>query len=106
MLFTIGILLAIFVLPHPWGLAAIVLGGTLDVVETGIFWWWSQRRRATVGVETLVGRTGVAVSDLWPDGQVKIDGELWRARCTGGCDTGTRVVVRSVDGLTLSVEPA
>jgi membrane protein implicated in regulation of membrane protease activity len=37
---------------------------------------------------------------------VKVDGEIWRARCAGGCDTGTQVVVRAVEGLTLVVEPA
>lgn len=106
MLFLIGILLAVFVLPHPWGLVAVAIGGILDVGETGLLWWWSQRRRASVGAEALVGKTGVAVSALWPDGQVKVGGERWRARCPGGCDEGTEVVVRAVDGLTLVVEPA
>jgi membrane protein implicated in regulation of membrane protease activity len=105
-LFLIGLLLAVFVLPSPWGLVAVAIGATLDIVETGAFWWWSQRRRASVGVEALVGKVGVAATDLWPEGQVKVGGELWRARCGGGCDAGTRVVVRSVDGLTLVVDPA
>lgn len=106
MLFAIALLLAIFVLPSPWGLAAVVVGGALDIAETGIFMWWSKRRRAVVGVESLVGKTGIASSDLWPEGQVRIAGELWKARCDGGCDVGTRVVVRSVEGLTLVVDPA
>jgi membrane-bound serine protease (ClpP class) len=105
-LFLIGLLLAIFVLPSPWGLVAVVVAGTLDIAETVLFIWWSKRRRVSVGVETLVGREGVAVGDLWPTGQVKIGGEIWEARCDGGCDAGTRVVVRSVDGLTLFVGPA
>jgi membrane-bound ClpP family serine protease len=105
-LFAIALLLAIFVLPSPWGLAAVVVGGALDIAETGIFMWWSKRRRAVVGVESLVGKTGIASSDLWPEGQVRIAGELWKARCDGGCDVGTRVVVRSVEGLTLVVDPA
>ena len=106
MLFAIALLLAIFVLPSPWGLAAVVVGGALDIAETGIFMWWSKRRRAVVGVESLVWKTGIASSDLWPEGQVRIAGELWKARCDGGCDVGTRVVVRSVEGLTLVVDPA
>jgi membrane-bound serine protease (ClpP class) len=105
-LFLIGLLLAVFVLPWPWGLVAVGIGAALDVAETGAFWWWSQRRRATVGAEALVGTIGVASSNLWPEGQVKVGGELWRARCPGGCDAGTRVVVRSLDGLTLVVDPA
>ena len=102
----ISILLAVFVLPHPWGLVAVVVGATLDIAETGLFLWWSQRRNATVGIESLIGKRGVAISDLWPEGQIRIAGELWRARCLGGCDTGTEVSVRGIDGLTLVVEPA
>ena len=106
MLFLIALLLAIFVLPSPWGLVAVIVGAALDIAETGAFVWWSKRRQATVGVETLVGRHGVAVGDLWPSGQVKVGGEIWQARCAGGCDAGTQIVVRSVDGLTLVVDAA
>ena len=106
MLFLIGVLLAIFVLPSPWGLVAVAIGAALDIVETGVFLWWSKRRKATVGVDSLVGRKAIAVDALWPEGQVKINGEIWKARCQGGCDVGTAVVVRAIDGLTLEVEPA
>lgn len=106
MLLLIGVLLAVFVLPSPWGLVAVVVGGVLDVGESLGLIWWSKRRRALVGAQTLVGRQAVAVSDLWPEGQVKIDGEVWKARSPGGVTTGTAVVVRGVDRLTLEVEPA
>jgi membrane protein implicated in regulation of membrane protease activity len=105
-LFLIALVLAIFVLPAPWGLVAVGVAAGLDIVETGVFMWWSKRRRSAVGVEALVGKVGVVTADLWPEGQVKVDGEIWRARCAGGCDAGTSVVVRSVDGLTLVVDPA
>lgn len=106
MAFLIGVLLAIFVLPQPWGLVAIGVGAALDIAETSSFLWWSKRRQAVVGVETLVGKRGIAVGDLWPDGQVKVNGEIWKARCGASCDAGTEVVVRGVDGLTLMVDPA
>ena len=106
MLLLIAILLALFVLPQPWGLVAVAVGATLDIAETGVFMWWSRRRRAAVGVDALIGKIGVAVGELWPEGQVKIGGEIWKARCAGGCDAGTRVVVRAVKGLTLEVDPA
>ena len=105
MLFTIALLLAIFVLPSPWGLVAVAVGATLDIAETFVFMWWSKRRKAAVGVDALVGKIGVAMSDLWPEGQVKLDGEIWKARCAGGCNAGTKVVVRAVEGLTLVVDP-
>ena len=106
MLLVVAILLAVFVLPSPWGLVAVAVGAALDIVETGLFLWWSKRRRVSVGTETLVGKRGTVVSDLWPEGQVKVGGELWRARCEGGCESGTDVVVREVHGLMLVVEPA
>jgi membrane-bound serine protease (ClpP class) len=102
----VAILLAVFVLPQPWGIAAVVVGAAIDLGETAFFLRWSQRRRARVGVETLVGRTGIAVSPLAPTGQVKVDGELWVARTEQGVERGSAVVVREVDGLTLVVEPA
>lgn len=106
MLFLLGVALAVFVLPSPWGLVAIGVGAALDISETFLFLWWSKRRRAVVGVETLVGRHAVAIGALEPDGQVRVDGEIWSARCEGGCAAGTQVVVRSVDGLVLVVEPS
>lgn len=105
MLLVTGILLAVFVLPSPWGLAAVAVGATFEIAETATFIWWSKRRTASVGVESLVGKRGVTVSDLWPEGQIKVSGEIWKARCEGRCDVGAAVVVRAIDGLTLEVEP-
>ncbi len=87
-LFLIALLLAIFVLPSPWGIVAVVGAAALDIIEIGVGLWWSKRRKATVGVDTLVGATGVAVGELWPDGQVKVNGEIWGARCDGGLRRG------------------
>jgi len=101
----IAILLAVFVLPPPWGIVAVAAAGLLETGETYLWLRWSRRRRAAVGVEALIGRAGVATTDLWPEGQVKVDGELWQARCEGGADAGTRVVVTGIEGLTLTVEP-
>jgi membrane-bound serine protease (ClpP class) len=105
-LFLVALLLAIFVLPSPWGIVAVVGAAVLDLAEIGVGLWWSKRRKAAVGGDALVGVTGVAVGELWPDGQVKVNGEIWRARCDGGCEAGTSVVVLAVEGLTLEVEPA
>jgi membrane-bound serine protease (ClpP class) len=105
-LFLIALLLAIFLLPSPWGFVVVAVALVVDVVEVSVGIWYSKRRRATVGTATLVGATGVAVGELLPDGQVKVNGEIWRARCEAGCDAGATVVVRAVDGLTLEVEPA
>jgi membrane protein implicated in regulation of membrane protease activity len=99
-----GILLAIFVLPSPWGIVAVVAGGLIDVAETAALWYWSRRRRAVTGAEALVGEKAVVVSPLRPVGQVRVAGELWAARSESGADVGNEVIVRRVDGLTLLVD--
>jgi membrane-bound serine protease (ClpP class) len=60
------------------------------------------------GHEELVGDVGEVREPLDPTGQVFIEGALWRARVADDgsrVDLGTRVRVKSVDGLTLVVEP-
>ena len=106
MLFLVSLLLAVFVLPSPWGLVAVAIGAALEIAEAGFFIWYSKRRQASVGVDSLVGKRGVAIDALWPEGQVRVAGEIWKARCSGGCDPGTAVVVRRIDGLVLDVDPA
>jgi membrane protein implicated in regulation of membrane protease activity len=102
----VAILLALTVLPSPWGVVAIVVGFAIDAAETTFFVRWSKRRKATVGVETLVGRTAVVVRQLSPRGQVKLDGEVWEARGPAGVLPGEEVLVIAVEGLVLDVEPA
>ena len=59
-----------------------------------------------VGAETLIGAVAEVVSTCRPDGQVRVQGELWRARCEEGADRGETVRVVDRDGLTLRVEHA
>lgn len=107
MLTILAIVLAILVLPSPWGGVAIVVAAVIDVAETAFFVRWSKRRRATVGVETLVGRRATVVRALHSSGgQVKLDGEVWEARSDTDLLPGAEVVVRAVDGLVLEVEPS
>ena len=55
----------------------------------------------------IVGRIGVAHSEISPDGgYVNIDGELWRARSVGLIGLGTRVKVVSKEGSILYVTHA
>jgi membrane protein implicated in regulation of membrane protease activity len=67
---------------------------------------WSSRARPAVGIEAFVGRQAVAATVCAPDGQVRIDGEIWAARCAEGCGAGEAVTVTGVEGLTLVVERA
>jgi membrane-bound serine protease (ClpP class) len=99
----VAVVLALTVLPSPWGIVAVAVAAAIDVGETAFFVRWSKRRRATVGVETLVGRTAVVVRPLAPRGQVKLDGEVWEASGPAGVLPGEEVVVVAVDGLVLDV---
>jgi membrane-bound serine protease (ClpP class) len=96
-----AILLAIFVLPSPWGLLAVLAAGLLDVAESLVLLRWSRRRRAATGAEALIGQK--AIVSITPT-QVRIAGELWEARSDRPLRPGEEVVVRAVDGLTLVVE--
>jgi len=60
------------------------------------------------GPEELVGALADARTPLAPEGQVWIEGALWRARLAGGegpVGVGDRVRVEAVEGLTLVVRP-
>jgi membrane-bound serine protease (ClpP class) len=59
------------------------------------------------GWEEMIGKLGDVREPLDPVGQVFIDGALWRAQAADGghVGPGNRVRVKSVDGLTLEVEP-
>ncbi|SRR6266480_5476277 len=59
------------------------------------------------GAEELLGSIGEVREPLDPTGQVFLQGALWQARVSGEgpIGLGNRVRVRSVDGLTLEVEP-
>jgi membrane-bound serine protease (ClpP class) len=61
-------------------------------------------RRPVTGAESMVGRLAVARGSLGPEGQVNVDGEIWRAVAEGGAvAAGETVRVTAVDGLTLTV---
>ena len=98
-----AILLAIFVLPPAWRIPVVVVGGAIEIGESFFWIWLSKRRRPSVGVETLIGAHAAVVTPCRPLGQVRVQGELWQARCDDGADLGDEVQVDDVDGLTLAV---
>src|SRR5262245_52677963 len=101
-----GILLAAFIVPEAWRLPVIVVAGVVEIAETGFWLWYTRRRRVQMGPETLVGSTATVVTACAPQGQVRVQGELWRARCADGAAVGEEVRIVALDGLTLLVERA
>ena len=100
-----SLLVAIFLLDPPLSYVVVFLGGIFELGESYLFMRWSRRRSPDVGVEALVGRRAVVSTDCRPEGQVRVAGEIWQARCEAGASAGEEVVVTAVDGLTLEVEP-
>ncbi len=98
------IALSLFVLP-PWlGVIAVSAGVVVELAEVGFWVRFLRRYRVRTGVEALIGTQGEVIEDCEPRGRIRLRGEIWHARCPRGARVGDRVVVRSVDGLTLEVE--
>ena len=66
----------------------------------------ARRNKVVTGAQGLVGEIGIAQTALAPQGKIFVHGELWDAISSVDLPAGERVVVRSVDGLQLEVEPA
>jgi membrane-bound serine protease (ClpP class) len=105
LLFIGAVLLALFVVPRPWGLVLVAAAAVVEVGESFFWLHLSRRRGIQMGAETLIGATARVVSDCRPLGQVRLRGELWRARCEAGASAGETVRIVDRDGLTLLVEP-
>ena len=86
---TMGVLLGVF-----------MVGGMPAMVR-------SRFSTPTIGRESMVGTTGVALSLVSPEGTVEVNGAPWRARTNRvtPIDVGEPVRVVAIDGLLLEVEP-
>jgi membrane-bound serine protease (ClpP class) len=64
-----------------------------------------RRKRALTGPESLVGKTGTAITDLNPKGEVRVEGIVWRAKSASEViKSGEAVKVKSIEELLLVVE--
>jgi membrane-bound serine protease (ClpP class) len=102
---TVAIILALLFLSWPWNLL-VILGGL--TIEAGELTWGlrlARKWRPVTGAEAMIGEEAEVVTRCRPDGQVRIQGELWGARCEAGADVGETVRVERLDGLTLVVSP-
>ena len=105
MAFVIALTLG-FLLLDGWLRYALIAGGALiEIAEIAVWLRW-RNVRSTTGIETMVGMTGVALSDCKPEGQVKVKGQIWKARCPEGVEAGAAVRVDAVEGLRLDVSAA
>ena len=105
MALTLAILLALFVLPWPFNLLAVVTGLGIEAAELTWGLRLARRWRPQTGAEAMIGRTAEVVVACRPTGQVRVGGELWEARCDEGADVGETVRIERLEGLTLVVTP-
>ena len=62
--------------------------------------------RPKVAAETVIGNGGKVTKRLAPEGYVKVQGVLWKAKCVESeLEVGDEIVVVDIDGLRLIVSP-
>jgi len=85
-------------------MVGLTSGMFLFVVAAGV---QALRRRQMLGPSGLVGQFGTVRERLAPEGQILVQGEIWRAITEGAAlEPGARVRVLALDGLTLTVGKA
>ena len=104
MLLIVGIVL-LFVVPTPWNVVAFAVCLVLFVGELFLWNRTVRHRSVRAGAETLIGQRASVIAACRPNGQVRLKGEIWEARCAEGADLGDEVVVVDREGLRLVVEP-
>jgi len=82
-------------------------------IVAGLFLLWLvsylvrlRRRGAVSGRASIIGGSATAMQSFTGEGKVWLEGEAWAAVSKVPVEKGQEVVVRSMDGLTLEVEPA
>ena len=83
-------LLALFLLPHPWNEVAFAAAFGWEIATILFLLWYSQRGRAQVGSETLIGRSALVITACFPTGQVKVGGERGWPAARQGLASGSR----------------
>jgi len=84
-----------------------VLFELIEHVVFPLFWFIKDRKRKSVcGVPGMLGKVGEVKQWQETEGQVFVNGELWRAVSEFPLSAGDRVVVQKVDRLTVTVIPS
>lgn len=85
--------------------------GSMVIVFFLLFYYfgkirWAVEEKTHTGPESLVGKTGVVTKELNPQGEVRIEGIIWKARSSNGknIETGQIVVVKKIENISVVVE--
>ena len=104
MAFVIALTLSFLFLDGWLRYAVIAAGALIEIAEITVWLRW-RNVAAKSGVETMIGMTGVAITDCNPDGQIEVKGQIWKAHASGQVDAGDPVRITGMDGLLLTVAP-
>jgi membrane-bound serine protease (ClpP class) len=63
-----------------------------------------RRKDVVTGIQTMIGKVGVAMNEVEAEGTVKIQGEIWNATSDSHVNQGDQIRVVDVSGLRLKVE--
>jgi membrane-bound serine protease (ClpP class) len=104
MTFWIALALVVFhVVEGVWAIVLLVGTGVFELSQTAFWLRRTSRHTVQVGAETLIGRVVEVAQECRPVGYVRVQGELWRARCDQGARPGELVRITGRDGLLLEV---
>jgi membrane-bound serine protease (ClpP class) len=88
----------------PWWLIAVIL---LASIGFSCFTYYLGRsalkKKIITGTEAIIGRTGRVISDINPEGYIRVRGEVWKATADEKLNIDDEVTVLSVKGFMLTV---
>jgi membrane protein implicated in regulation of membrane protease activity len=96
-------LVLLHVVEGTWAIVLLVGTGLFELSQTAFWLRYTSRHTVQVGAETLIGRLVEVAQECRPVGYVRVQGELWRARCEEGARPGEQVRITGRDGLLLTV---
>jgi membrane-bound serine protease (ClpP class) len=96
----VGGLMLVRFLPKSWFWDRLVLAATVSATTGG-----AEQEVVTAAVDPLIGAEGVALTAMFPSGEVEVGGRRFQAQVElGHADAGERIVVRRRNGFSLIVE--
>ncbi len=64
----------------------------------------AQKKKVSTGIQGLINETGITLTELNPKGEVRIQGEIWKAESNEGkISKETSIIVTNIEGLLLKV---
>ena len=98
-----SVLLVLNIGPRPWLFLFLAVAILVELTEKGFLVWYTRRIPIAVGAEAMIGLPVTVVAACRPAGRVRLGGESWKAQCVEGAGVGERLVIDSVENLSLVV---